>query len=85
MHCGEGRHILTFPVRAGTLINVVGFVRDEDHRKLGDNTGPWSEQRPKQEMLDDFKTFSPECLKMLEVRLPSPASPPSLFLPSLTI
>jgi salicylate hydroxylase len=33
MWLGEGRHFLTFPVRAGTLINYVGFVRADQEMK----------------------------------------------------
>ncbi|BGP51778.1 hypothetical protein JCM10450v2_007734 [Rhodotorula kratochvilovae] len=66
MHVGQGRHILTFPVRGGTLINLVGFVRDEEHVKLGNHTGPWSEPRPKEEMLDDFASFNDKIQKLLE-------------------
>ncbi|GAA5847343.1 hypothetical protein JCM9279_000247 [Rhodotorula babjevae] len=65
MHLGRGRHILTFPVRGGSLVNLVGFVRDEEHAKLGEHTGPWSEPRPKDEMLEDFETFSDQLKELL--------------------
>ncbi|GAA5998820.1 FAD-dependent oxidoreductase [Rhodotorula paludigena] len=65
MHCGQGRHILTFPVRGGSLINIVAFVRDEEHAKLGNHTGPWSEPRPKEEMLEDFAGFNQQCRDLL--------------------
>ncbi|GAA5901017.1 hypothetical protein JCM8208_007592 [Rhodotorula glutinis] len=65
MHVGKGRHVLTFPVRGGTLVNLVGFVRDEEHAKLGGHTGPWSEPRPKEEMLDDFDGFSDQLKELL--------------------
>ncbi|GAA5821033.1 hypothetical protein JCM11251_001931 [Rhodosporidiobolus azoricus] len=66
MHCGQGRHILTFPVRNGELINIVGFVRDPEHKKLGNHTAPWQEPRPKEEMLEDYAHFNEECKKLLE-------------------
>ncbi|GAA5901882.1 hypothetical protein JCM6882_008699 [Rhodosporidiobolus microsporus] len=66
MHCGQGRHILTFPVRNGELINIVGFVRDPEQKKLGNHTGPWQEPRPKEEMLEDYAQFNDECKKLLE-------------------
>ncbi|GAA5880084.1 hypothetical protein JCM16303_001207 [Sporobolomyces ruberrimus] len=65
MHCGRGRHILHFPVRNGELINIVGFVRDPEHAKLGDHTGPWSEPRPASEMMEDFDQFNDECKTLL--------------------
>lgn len=58
-----------FPVRNGELVNIVGFVQDPEHRKLGDRTGPWSEDRPKAEMMEDFKTFSDKVLSLLDVSL----------------
>ncbi|ORY88156.1 hypothetical protein BCR35DRAFT_277208 [Leucosporidium creatinivorum] len=66
MLCGDKKHILTFPVRGGDLINIVGFVQDLDHSKLGDRTGPWSEDRPKEEMLSDYANFDKKSLTMLE-------------------
>ncbi|KAL8279801.1 hypothetical protein RQP46_007896 [Phenoliferia psychrophenolica] len=66
MHCGTGRHILHFPVRSGELINIVAFVRDPEHLKLGHNTGPWTEERPHSEMLQDFASFTPECKALLQ-------------------
>ncbi|GAA5981584.1 hypothetical protein JCM11641_004105 [Rhodosporidiobolus odoratus] len=72
MHCGKGRHILTFPVREGKPVNIVGFVRDEDHKKLGDHDGPWSESRPKEELLEDFSQFNEDCKELLgEIEDPS--------------
>ncbi|BGP20098.1 hypothetical protein JCM10213v2_008233 [Rhodosporidiobolus nylandii] len=65
MHCGKGRHILTFPVRNGELINIVGFVHDPKHEKLGSHDGPWSEPRPKEEMLADYAPFNDECKRLL--------------------
>ncbi|GAA6008294.1 hypothetical protein JCM10207_000076 [Rhodosporidiobolus poonsookiae] len=65
MHCGYGRHILHFPVRNGALVNIVAFVRDPDHKKLGNHSGPWSEPRPKEEMLEDFASFNEQCRALL--------------------
>jgi len=65
MLLGQGRHILHFPVRGGSLINIVGFVLDREHNKLGDHTGPWSEPRPAEEMLEDFKEFAEPAKDML--------------------
>ena len=48
----------------------VGFVRDPEHAKLGDHTGPWSEPRPASEMMEDFDQFNDECKTLLRVSLP---------------
>lgn len=49
-------------------------MQDLDHSKLGDRTGPWSEDRPKAEMLSDYANFDQKSLTMLEVssNLPIP-------------
>ncbi|SGZ31121.1 BQ5605_C047g12310 [Microbotryum silenes-dioicae] len=66
MLLGQGRHILHFPVRGGALINIVAFVKDAAYAKLGDHTGPWSEARPKAEMLEDFASFNETSLELLK-------------------
>jgi hypothetical protein len=35
------------------------------HVKINGQTSPWAEERPKAEMLEDFKGFQEECLAML--------------------
>lgn len=45
----------------------VGFVQDPEHKKLGGHTGPWQEERPHSEMLEDFASFTPQLLEMLKV------------------
>lgn len=39
-------------------MNVVCFIYDLQHLKLGDHQGPWSEFRPKSELQDDFRDCS---------------------------
>ncbi|KAM0746314.1 FAD/NAD(P)-binding domain-containing protein [Meredithblackwellia eburnea MCA 4105] len=66
MHMGNDRHILHFPVRSGELINIVGFVRDRKHAKLGGRTGPWAAPAPHEEMLTDYAEFTPACRALLQ-------------------
>ncbi|SCV73280.1 BQ2448_7206 [Microbotryum intermedium] len=66
MLLGHGRHILHFPVRGGALINIVAFVKDPTHAKLGGHTSPWWEARPKAEMLEDFASFNETSLELLK-------------------
>lgn len=84
MHLANKKHILTFPVRGGRLVNLVNFVQDEGEKKLAGRTGPFAEERPKEEMMQDAEGFSDECMALLEVRLffifSFLASFPSLFL-----
>ncbi|GAA5844102.1 hypothetical protein JCM3766R1_004522 [Sporobolomyces carnicolor] len=65
MHCGHGRHLLHFPVRNGELINIVGFVHDGRHERVGTHEGPWSEPRPAEEMMGDFESFNEPCRTLL--------------------
>ncbi|MES3677389.1 salicylate 1-monooxygenase [Halomonas elongata] len=55
MYLGPDRHILTFPVKQGTLINVVAFVTDRssDEPQLPEGT-PWVSEVDQQTMFDDF-------------------------------
>lgn len=43
-------------------------MQDPKHVKLGDRTGPWSEDRPKEEMMADFHDFNDESKMILDVR-----------------
>ncbi|KAL8286492.1 hypothetical protein RQP46_004509 [Phenoliferia psychrophenolica] len=63
---GRGRHIVTFPVRKGELINFVGYVWDEDEKELEGRSGPWSEILPIEKALEDFKGFSDKCLSIIK-------------------
>ncbi|KAL7005991.1 hypothetical protein EMMF5_004532 [Cystobasidiomycetes sp. EMM_F5] len=56
----------TFPVRKGEFVNLVGFVRDPEHKKINGQTAPWAEDRPKEEMLEDFKGFNSACIGLIE-------------------
>ena len=44
----------------------VGFVRDENDERLNGRTGPWSEERPKEEMLRDFDSFNDNVKRLLQ-------------------
>lgn len=62
-----GRGFLLLAALLSDLADIVGFVQDREHKKLGDHTGksdlclssvaskpllgPWAEPRPKSEML----------------------------------
>ena len=58
-------HRLHFGIRGGDLVNIVAFVKDPKHEKLGGHTGPWAEERPREELLADFAGFTDECLTLL--------------------
>lgn len=51
-------------------------MQDPHHRKLGGHKGPWTEERPQAEMLDDFADFGDDCLALLKVGCVDPKSFP---------
>ncbi|KAK9897455.1 FAD/NAD(P)-binding domain-containing protein [Cystobasidium minutum MCA 4210] len=72
MWLGLDRHILTFPVKGGQMANLVGFVRDPEHKKIHGQTGPWQENRPIEEMLEDYKGFNDKCVNLMKA-IPNPS------------
>lgn len=46
--------------------------RSPEHKKLGGHTAPWAEDRPIEEMLDDFKGFYPPCVELMKA-IPKPS------------
>ncbi|MFG6138552.1 salicylate 1-monooxygenase [Halomonas sp. B23F22_10] len=55
MYLGEDRHLLTFPVKQATLINVVAFVTDRSSPEPRLPEGaPWVAEVDRQAMLGDF-------------------------------
>lgn len=37
-----------------------------EHKKINGQTAPWAEDRPKEEMLEDFKGFNSACIGLIE-------------------
>lgn len=67
MYLGPNRHVLTFPVKRGTLVNVVAFVTDR--RSRSEETAleePWVEDVSPQEMLADFAGWGKATRRILE-------------------
>ncbi|KAI5476069.1 salicylate hydroxylase [Pseudohyphozyma bogoriensis] len=65
---GTGMHIVVFPVRGGELINFVGYVWDEECKRLVGHSGPWGpDYVPIEEALEDYRLWSPQCLELLKV------------------
>lgn len=64
MWLGQGRHFLTFPVRAGTLINYVGFVPTDEQMKES-----WSAPGDPDVLRQEFAGWDPRIGQVLsEVR-----------------
>ena len=40
--------------------------RSPQHKKINGQTAPWAEDRPKAEMLEDYKGFNKACIGLIE-------------------
>jgi len=58
---GEGRHAVTYRLRGGTLVNVVGVVERADWQSES-----WSEEGAREEALSDFAGWHPSITTCLE-------------------
>ena len=61
MWLGKGKHFLTFPVRAGRLINYVGFVRADEEMKES-----WSAAGDPDVLRGEFVGWEPSIATVLE-------------------
>ncbi|NYE18277.1 FAD-dependent monooxygenase [Microbacterium immunditiarum] len=59
---GEGKHFLTYPVRAGRLINYVGFVPSEERLKES-----WSAAGDQESLAAEFVGWDPRVTRLIEV------------------
>ncbi|WP_372028457.1 salicylate 1-monooxygenase [Pseudomonas kurunegalensis] len=67
MYLGLDRHILTFPVKQGRLINVVAFVSDRSQpNPAWPNDAPWVRQATQAEMLKAFEGWGAAAHVLLE-------------------
>ncbi|PAV23279.1 FAD NAD-P-binding domain-containing [Pyrrhoderma noxium] len=67
--CGSGKHVITFPISGGTIINVVAFTCDHTLpwgvQSLPPGT-PWVTPRPQDELLKAFSGWGPDVMNVLE-------------------
>ncbi|MDD2133503.1 salicylate 1-monooxygenase [Pseudomonas kurunegalensis] len=67
MYLGLDRHILTFPVKQGRLINVVAFVSDRSQpNPAWPSDAPWVRQATQAEMLKAFEGWGDAAQVLLE-------------------
>lgn len=72
MYLGLDRHILTFPVKQGRLINVVAFVSERsDAEPLWPADAPWVRETSQSEMLEAFAGWGAAARILLEC-IPAP-------------
>lgn len=62
----KNKHILTYPLRQGKLINIVAFKSQPEQRILPPDE-PWAQKKSKVELLDDFNEFHESCTALLEL------------------
>lgn len=53
------------------LTNTAGLYSPE-HKKINGQTGPWQENRPIEEMLEDYKGFNNKCVNLMKA-IPNPS------------
>ncbi|KAJ6582846.1 FAD/NAD(P)-binding domain-containing protein [Mycena sp. CBHHK59/15] len=70
---GIDKHIITFPIKSGKIINIVAFATNSAV-PIGsvDVPGPWVESVSQQELLDEYAGWGADPLRMLR-RLTAPS------------
>lgn len=66
MFLAKNKHVLTYPLRKGQLINIVAFMSNPEQRVLPEGQ-PWVVQKTSENLLDDFAEFTPECTTLLSL------------------
>ena len=69
MMLAKDSHILVFPIQGGKTVNIVAFKTDRSRwpeRTPFPKGQPWIQETTKQELLDDFSSYSSDLKKMLE-------------------
>ncbi|KAF8973500.1 salicylate hydroxylase [Flammula alnicola] len=84
-HCwvGIGQHIITFPIRGDTILNVVAFNRTTDDEALSpERPYPWVESVNEKELLDAFQECGSDATTILQhIKQPSRWSIHTLYPP----
>ncbi|VDB82785.1 unnamed protein product [Peniophora sp. CBMAI 1063] len=57
MHCGKGRHIVTYPISRGESVSLVAFVTRANY---GNFEGRWNRDVPVEEVREAFAGWEPE-------------------------
>ncbi|KAF9482106.1 FAD/NAD-P-binding domain-containing protein [Pholiota conissans] len=65
MYCGKGRHVVSYSISQGDIVNIVTFVsQPEKHGQHYD--GEWVTNCDKQELLDCYANWEPEVGSLLK-------------------
>ncbi|KIJ50901.1 hypothetical protein M422DRAFT_158947, partial [Sphaerobolus stellatus SS14] len=65
MYCGKDKHIVTYPVGGGRLINVIAYCSIPEKYKEWEN-GPWVLEVGQSDILDQYQDFEPEAQELLK-------------------
>ncbi|KAL5514209.1 hypothetical protein ACEPAG_2297 [Sanghuangporus baumii] len=63
--CGKNKHVISYPISQGRLINIVPFVTAADDEGKP-YEGPAVVDVSKQEMINEYRGWEPEILQLLE-------------------
>ena len=69
MMLAKDSHLLIFPIQGGRTVNLVAFKTDRTRwpqRTPFPKGEPWIQETTKEALLDDFKTYSSDLVKMLK-------------------
>ncbi|KAI0320925.1 FAD/NAD(P)-binding domain-containing protein [Amylostereum chailletii] len=65
MYCGQSKHVVSYAISQGTIVNVITFV--SQLKKEGTEwNAPWVEECSREELLDCFSGWEPEVCELLE-------------------
>ncbi|PPQ90620.1 hypothetical protein CVT25_006704 [Psilocybe cyanescens] len=73
-HCwvGAGKHIITFPIKNDTMLNVVAFYTVGDGTLMSERPHPWVETASEAEVMDRFFDWGNDALTVLKyIKRPS--------------
>jgi salicylate hydroxylase len=65
--CGYGGHLVTFPIDMGRTFNVVAFTSPKNEKKEWTHGDQWVVPSTIDDVLEDFKDWSPEVRKLLSL------------------
>ncbi|KAF9049931.1 FAD/NAD(P)-binding domain-containing protein [Panaeolus papilionaceus] len=66
MYCGKDKHVVSYSISQGDIVNVVTFASEPENHGKPFN-GEWVTMCKKQELLDCYAEWEPECTQLLDL------------------
>ncbi|KZP08336.1 FAD/NAD(P)-binding domain-containing protein [Athelia psychrophila] len=68
LYCGKNKHLTTFPLNKGALINVVAFCSDpsKEGTQYSENSSEWGVAVANEELVRQYEGWEPEVAALLE-------------------